>query len=77
MGIVLQEGSKSNLPGVWDPVPGEEKHILIKYTFMNHSHQVGYTWTYSVLIKYYAFTNLKDTWTTLYLSSRYTFMNQR
>jgi len=38
--LVLWEGSKSNLPGVWDPTPGEEKYILIKYTFMNHNHQI-------------------------------------
>ena len=30
---MLWEGQKSCLPGVWDPAPGEEKHLLIRYTF--------------------------------------------
>ena len=31
--LVLWEGQKSCLPGVWDPAPGEEKQLLIRYTF--------------------------------------------
>jgi len=38
--LILWEGSKGNLPGVWDPAPGEEKFILIKYRFQNSLHQI-------------------------------------
>ena len=36
----LQEGMKSSLPGVWDPVPGDDKQILINYIYQNNTHQV-------------------------------------
>lgn len=35
----LWEGSKSSLPGVWDPCPGEGKWILIQYLYQNVKHQ--------------------------------------
>jgi len=38
--LVLWEGTKSSLPGVWDPCPGEDKWILIRYTFQNNRHQL-------------------------------------
>jgi len=38
--LVLWEGPKSSLPGVWDPCPGEDKWILIRYTFQGLRHQV-------------------------------------
>lgn len=38
--LILWEGSKSNLPGVWDPMPGEEKYLLIQYTYQHTSHQM-------------------------------------
>jgi len=38
--LILWEGTKSNLPGVWDPTPGEDKFILIKYTYQHNTHQV-------------------------------------
>jgi len=38
--LVLWEGQKSCLPGVWDPAPGEEKQLLIRYTFQGHKHQL-------------------------------------
>jgi hypothetical protein len=36
-----QEGEKSWLPGVWDPAPGEEKQLLVRYMFQGVRHQVG------------------------------------
>lgn len=36
----IQEGSKCNLPGVWDPAPEDDKYILIKYLYQNSVHQV-------------------------------------
>ena len=39
--LVLWEGSKSGLPGVWDPCPGDpDKWILVKYFFKGASHQL-------------------------------------
>ena len=39
--LVLWEGSKSSLPGVYDPVPGEsDKWILIRYSYQGVKHQV-------------------------------------
>lgn len=38
--LTLWEGSMSNLPGVWDPAPGEDKQILIRYLYQNSRHQV-------------------------------------
>jgi len=38
--LILWEGGKDSLPGVWDPVPGEVKYILIKYKYQNTLHQV-------------------------------------
>ena len=33
------EGSKSSLPGVWDPCPGEpDKRILVEYTYKGAAH---------------------------------------
>eukprot|EP00088_Acartia_fossae_P053707 TRINITY_DN6127_c0_g1_i4.p1 TRINITY_DN6127_c0_g1~~TRINITY_DN6127_c0_g1_i4.p1 ORF type:complete len:594 (+),score=122.49 TRINITY_DN6127_c0_g1_i4:48-1829(+) len=37
--LILWEGSKANLPGVWDPAPGEEKFILIRYKYQKSMHQ--------------------------------------
>jgi len=38
--LVLWEGPKSSLPGVWDPCPGEDKWILIRYTYQGARHQL-------------------------------------
>ncbi|XP_023330820.1 dnaJ homolog subfamily C member 11 isoform X2 [Eurytemora carolleeae] len=38
--LILWEGSKCNLPGVWDPAPEDDKYILIKYLYQNSVHQV-------------------------------------
>ena len=38
--LVLWEGSKSSLPGVWDPCPGEDKWLLIRYTYQGTRHQL-------------------------------------
>jgi len=37
--LQLWDGSKSSLPGVWDPCPGEDKWILINYLYQNVKHQ--------------------------------------
>jgi DnaJ family protein C protein 11 len=38
--LVLCEGSKSSLPGVWDPCLGEDKLLLIHYTNQVTRHQI-------------------------------------
>jgi len=38
--LALWEGAKSSLPGVWDPCPGEDKWLLIRYTFQGVRHQL-------------------------------------
>jgi len=38
--LLLWEGDKSSLPGVWDPCPGEEKWLLIRYTYQGTKHQL-------------------------------------
>ena len=39
--LVLWEGSKSSLPGVWDPCPGDsDKRILVNYTYKGATHQL-------------------------------------
>jgi len=38
--LILWEGTKSSLSGVWDPTPEEDKWILIQYTYQNIRHQV-------------------------------------
>jgi len=38
--LVLWEGPKSSLPGVWDPCPGEEKWVLIRYSYQGARHQI-------------------------------------
>ena len=39
--LVLWEGSKSSLPGVWDPCPGEpDKWLLVQYTYKGAQHQL-------------------------------------
>ena len=39
--LILWEGSKSSLPGVWDPCPGDpDKWILIQYSYKGLSHQL-------------------------------------
>lgn len=39
--LVLWEGSKSSLPGVYDPVPGDsDKWILIRYSYQGVPHQM-------------------------------------
>ena len=38
--LILWEGTKSSLPGVWDPCPGEDKWLLIRYTFQGTRHQL-------------------------------------
>ena len=38
--LVMWEGSKSALPGVWDPCPGEDKWLLIRYTYQGTRHQI-------------------------------------
>ena len=39
--LILWEGSKCSLPGVWDPCPGDQdKWILIKYSYKGLSHQL-------------------------------------
>jgi len=38
--LVLWEGVKSSLPGVWDPCPDEDKWILINYVYQNVRHQL-------------------------------------
>jgi len=39
--LVLWEGSKSSLPGVWDPCPGDsDKRILVNYTYKGAAHQL-------------------------------------
>ncbi|CAL8093021.1 unnamed protein product [Orchesella dallaii] len=36
----LHDSTKVNLPGFYDPAPGEEKSLLIRYLFQNREHQV-------------------------------------
>jgi len=38
--LILWEGSKCHLPGLWDPAPGEEKHLLIRYLYQGVRHEV-------------------------------------
>lgn len=39
--LVLWEGSKSSLPGVWDPVPGDsEKWLVVRYSYQGNRHQL-------------------------------------
>ena len=39
--LVLWEGSKSSLPGVWDPCPEDsDKRILVNYTYKGAAHQL-------------------------------------
>ena len=39
--LVLWEGSKCSLPGVWDPCPGDpDKWILVKYSYKGSDHQL-------------------------------------
>ena len=39
--LILWEGSKCSLPGVWDPCPGDQdKWILIQYSYKGLSHQL-------------------------------------
>jgi len=38
--LVLWEGPKSSLPGVWDPCPGEDKWLLIRYLYQGARHQI-------------------------------------
>ena len=39
--LVLWEGSKSSVPGVYDPVPGNpEKWLLIRYRYQGVKHQI-------------------------------------
>ena len=39
--LVLWEGSKSSLPGVYDPLPGEaEKWLLVRYSYQGVKHQL-------------------------------------
>lgn len=36
----LHETTKVNIPGFYDPAPGEDKTLLIRYLFQNREHQV-------------------------------------
>ena len=39
--LVLWEGSKSSVPGVYDPVPGNsDKWLLIRYRYQGVQHQM-------------------------------------
>ena len=39
--LVLWDGAKCSLPGVWDPCPGDhDKWILVRYTYKNVTHQL-------------------------------------
>ncbi|OXA50582.1 dnaJ homolog subfamily C member 11 [Folsomia candida] len=38
--LILHDNSKSNLPGFYDPVPWEEKRLMIQYLFRNKAHEV-------------------------------------
>lgn len=40
--IILESNTKSDLPGFYDPCPGQEKSLYIRYNFRNRPHQVTY-----------------------------------
>ncbi|XP_022337606.1 dnaJ homolog subfamily C member 11-like [Crassostrea virginica] len=40
--IILESNTKSDLPGFYDPCPGQDKSLYIRYTFRNRPHQVTY-----------------------------------
>jgi DnaJ family protein C protein 11 len=37
--LLLPSGCKSQLPGFYDPAPGEEKKLLIRYTYNEQAHE--------------------------------------
>lgn len=36
----LHDSTKANLPGFYDPAPGDDKSLLIRYLFQNREHKV-------------------------------------
>jgi len=36
----LHDNTKANLPGFYDPAPGDDKSLLIRYLFQNREHKV-------------------------------------
>ncbi|XP_048737350.1 dnaJ homolog subfamily C member 11-like isoform X2 [Ostrea edulis] len=40
--IILDSNTKSDLPGLYDPCPGKEKSLYIRYNFRNRPHQATF-----------------------------------
>lgn len=48
--LILQEASKCSLPGFYDPCPGEDKNLRVRYLFHAVTHEVTIADTESLRI---------------------------